>query len=194
MGICDFFRDVLHVPEGEALDAIVAAAELKRLKKGELLIREGEQQSKVFFLVKGILRGYFFDANGREITDCFGVQSGTPAMPANAMDAPSSINIEALEDGELLGISIETVNQLLDRYPELWRVYRTLSENSLEYHWEKMAAHQNSAMERYQWFLNKYPDLIDRIKGKYIASFLGITPVTLSRLRRELKTAPCERK
>ena len=68
-------------------------------------------------------------------------------------------------------------------------MYNRYLVSALEYHWEtKMLLYRCTAMERYRWFLSRYPGLIDSISNKHIASFLGMTPVTLSRLRRQLRS------
>ena len=78
--------------------------------------------------------------------------------------------------------------ELLDKEPELLRIYNMLLTNALRYHWSmKALMYQYSAMERYQWFLKYYPGLIERVSGKHVASLLGMTSVTLSRLKRVIR-------
>ena len=71
---------------------------------------------------------------------------------------------------------------------ELLVIYNAMLQDSLKEHWEnKIALGQYSAIARYQWFLKTYPGIIDRVPHRYVASFLGMTPVSLSRIRRELR-------
>ena len=73
-------------------------------------------------------------------------------------------------------------------YEEAMALYNQMLIAALKAHWElKRVLNSYTAAERYQWFLDKYPGLIDKVSNKYIASFLGMTPVTLSRLRRMLR-------
>lgn len=193
MLIRDFYTEILQISDPKLMDKILAITELKHLKKGEYLIREGERQTHVYFLLNGILRGYFLDINGKDITDCFGAECGSPAVPCINPDSASTINIEALEKSDIISIPMIQALELMDKYPCLIKIYNQLLQTALQYHWEiKCAVYQYTAMQRYQWFLQKYPGLITRVKKKYIASFLRITPVTLSRLRKELREHPNE--
>ena len=89
----------------------------------------------------------------------------------------------------LYSIDIETVMELLKKSPEVLALENRLLRASLELHWEReMLLAQCSAAERYLAFLKKFPGLIDKINHKLVASYLGITPVQLSRVRHSLKT------
>ena len=135
----------------------------------------GEQPEALPFLAEGVLRCYVVDENGRDITDCFVSRPGDAAIGCGGLSAPSVVNIEA----QLL--------PLLD-HPQILRAYNRHLCRALYRHWEiKMLLYQCSAMERYQWFLDHYPGLEQVVSGKHVASFIGITPVTLSRLRHQLK-------
>ena len=76
----DFYREALEIEEEELLDKILAITHERHLKKKEVLIQAGETQNQIVFLVSGILRGFFLDAEGREVTDCFGLEPVTAAM------------------------------------------------------------------------------------------------------------------
>ena len=163
-------------------------AEPLHLAAGDFLIREGEKPAVVPFLLKGIVRGFLFDVNGREITDCFAVQPGIPVMTSADLQAPSPLSMDAMVDSDFLTIPIPEIQRLLERYSELQRLYNQLLIASFSMHWEiKLTLCRDTAMQKYQWFLQKYPGLVDQISNKYIASFLGMTPVTLSKLRRVLR-------
>lgn len=183
-----FFTDILPIPD-EALRAqLVSLSQFRRLSKGELLIREGEPINQLSFLLSGILRGFFLDYNGRDITDCFGAKCGVPAIPVFQLDAPSCISIEALTDSQLLCIPVADAMALLENDVRTVHIYNSLLRNSLLEHWQiKTVLHKRTSMERYQWFLQAYPGLIDQVTHRYIASFLEMSPVTLSRLRAALK-------
>ena len=98
------------------------------------------------------------------------------------------INVEALSDSEVFVISNRNVMELLRKNPQLVYIYNKLLLESLESHWKiKTVVSQKTALERYNWFLKVYPGLINQICNKHIASFLGMTPVTLSRLRHTIR-------
>lgn len=163
-------------------------SETRVLKRGEYLIRQGNVPTHVYFLMQGIARGVLSDVNGKEITDCLVFKCGSPVMPSSDITQPAPIDIQTLTECEMVRIAIPEVNRMLREYPALSELYRQLIMESSRLHWElKIAVYQYTAMERYQWFRASYPGLSDKISNKYIASFLNMTPVTLSRLKQELK-------
>lgn len=169
---------------------LVEVTKIRHLKKGEFVVRTEEIQNDIYFLETGITRGYFLDINGKEITDCFEFKCGSVVVPFSQLElnTPSSMTIEVLEDGTFFYIPISVVVDLQKRYIEAILLYNQLLIIGIKAHWElKRILNSYSAIQRYQWFLEKYPGLIHRVSNKYIASFLGMTPVTLSRLRRTLK-------
>lgn len=183
-----FWTEVIKVTNPTLAKQLADLSRQMRLAKNELLVREGERQKHFVFLLQGVLRGYFLDINGREITDCIGFQCGTPAMASILLQEPSIISIEAVTPCELLTIEAQTLQQLLQQNTELVWIYNAYLQQALQTHWQiKTTVCQHTAMERYQWFLQAYPGLIDQMNNKHIASFLGMTPVTLSRLRRTLR-------
>mgnify|MGYP002803369138 FL=1 len=172
------------------IQRISSATEHRYLKKGEFVVRIGETLSDVYFLETGIARGYLLDAGGKDVTDCFSFQCGNAVMPFCQMetDIPSSMAIEMLEEGSFFCVPISEVMELQKSYHEVTLFYNRLLIKALNEHWRlKQILNQYTAIQRYQWFLQEYPDLINRVSNKHIASFIGMTPVTLSRLRRTLR-------
>lgn len=154
------------------------------------MVRIGEVQNDVYFLESGIARGYFLDVNGKDVTDCFGFQCGTAAVSFGQLElnASSPMTIEVLEDCRFFCVPISVVIRLQKRYAEAMMLYNQLLIAAMKAHWDlKHVLNSYTAVQRYQWFLEEYPGLIDKVSNKYIASFLGMTPVTLSRLRRTLR-------
>lgn len=138
--------------------------------------------------MQGILRGYFIDVYGNDITDCFNFKPGHPVMSAFEIGGSSMLFIEALTSGEVLRIPVELVKELLEEETEFIWIYNYMLRGALQDIWElKTMLHKCSAQERYQWFLKNYPGLIDQVTNKYIASFLRMSPVTLSRLKTGLE-------
>lgn len=189
MCIKAFYREILGVADENLVQQIADETKVIRLKKGEMLIRAGDNQEYVPFLYNGILRGFFFDGEGRDITDCFITRCGEPSMACFDLNTPQAlINVEALSDSEVFVISNRNVMELLRKNPQLVYIYNKLLLESLESHWKiKTVVSQKTALERYNWFLKVYPGLINQICNKHIASFLGMTPVTLSRLRHTIR-------
>lgn len=176
--------------DDELIQKLVAMTEVRNLKKGEFVVRVGEVQNDVYFLISGIARGYFLDMNGKDVTDCFSFKCGSTVVSFGQLELniPSPMTIEILEEGEFFCIPISAVMELQKKYLEITLLYNRLLIKALTEHWRlKQILNQYTAIQRYRWFLKEYPGLIYRVKGKHIASFLGMTPVTLSRLRRTFK-------
>ena len=190
MQLPELFRNLFGLTDESLIQRLSAQGEVRLLKKGHVLYREGETPSNLTFLIQGLLRGYFLDANGKDITDCFAFEPGSPAVACISLGEPASVSIEALEDSQVLELPLTWVLELLEEYPQLYRTYSFFLLQALRCHWQvKAAMYQYTAMERYQWFLRAYPGLHRQVSGKHIASFLGMTQVTLSRLRRTLREA-----
>lgn len=188
----DFYHDVYHLKDEELIQQLVKVTTRKKLKKGEFVVRIGQTVNYIYFMESGIVRGYFLDADGREITECFCFQCGSPVIPVNQLElnSVSPISIEMLKDGKLFCVPISEVKVLQKDYLEITLLYNRLLVKALEGHWKlNQVLNQYTALQKYQWFLKEYPGLIESVSNKYIASFLGITPVTLSRLRRSIREA-----
>lgn len=185
-----FYTDICQIRSPEVIQTLVDATEVRHIKKGGFLIRAGESQPNISFLMEGLLRGFFLDADGKDVTDCFGFRCGTPAMAFCRLGEEniSPMTIEMLENSAFYCVPISLILELQVRYPEVTMFYNRVLITALDEHWRmKQVLHQYTALQRYQWFLETYPGLVDRVSNKNIASFLGMSPVTLSRLRRTMR-------
>lgn len=187
MRIADFYIEALNVQSRELAERLAESSRLETLEKGHRVISMGETMEMLPILVTGVLRGYVVDENGWDVTDCFIFRKGDVIMGTGDFLAPSPVHIEATTECQVLLIPIQEVLGMLDQ-PALLILYNQQLVRALERHWQvKMMLYQSDAMTRYRWFQNHYPGLEEQIIGKHLASFMGITPVTLSRLRRRLR-------
>lgn len=178
-----FLRTVYGVRNEELLREVCAMATVTDVTKGTLLANCGEPQTQIFFLMKGIFRGFFLDIDGREITDCLAYRCGEVAMASFGLNNPAQVNIEMMTAGTVMSLPATGLAALMGKYPEVLVIYNRLLTESLAHNWEmKIVLYQRTARERYEWFQENYPGLIDRISNKYVASFLRMNPVTFSRL------------
>lgn len=183
-----FYEDVLKLSDQELIRILTSNSKVYFIEKGDILENIGDLNSNLYFLHQGLLRGYFLDVKGHEITDCFGFIPGTPVVSCLDLDMPTPICIEALENSSIISIPFNILLPLLESNMDLVNLYNRLLRNSLKMHWEnKIILSQSTASERYLWFLERFPGLIDCVSHKYIASYLGMTPVSLSRIRRAIK-------
>lgn len=188
MQIERLYKTVFRLSDEELIQKLVKISSIRAIRKGEQLAYSGEIQTQIPFLLNGIFRGYYIDVNGKEITDCFVLECGESVMASFSIDTPAVMNIEAMTDSSVLCLPLVSLKRLLDAYPSLMQIYCELLSASLQRHWNiKSAMYQYSATQRYQWFLETYPGLIDQVPNKYIASFLGMTTVSLSRIRGSIR-------
>jgi CRP-like cAMP-binding protein len=144
------------------------------VKKGQIIQHKGDLNSKAYWVEKGLLRIYSIDEKGKEHIFMFAPKDWIVADSC-AHDVPCDLFIDALEDS-ILAVSEKTEFSVeLDPTPLLRRM-RTLQKRVIML----MSA---SAIERYEHFLETYPDIIQRVPQKMIASYLGITPEALSKVK-----------
>jgi CRP-like cAMP-binding protein len=157
----------------------------KRLRKRQYLLQEGDVNKYTAFVEKGMLRTYTVDTKGAEHILQFGMEGWWLAdLYSFLNDAPSTFNIEALEDCELLLITKPSWELLLQKIPAFERYFRILIQNNLVATQRRLiGALSETAEEQYIKLLNTYPDCVQRVPQHMIASYLGITRETLSRIR-----------
>jgi CRP-like cAMP-binding protein len=163
----------------------------KKLRKRQYILQEGDVCKYISFVEKGILRSYTIDEKGNEhimqfafegwwIADQFSFLTGEPAI----------YTIDALEDSELLLLSKQAEEQLLKHIPKFERYFRILLQNSLIATQRRLISSlSQTAEERYNQLLQTCPTIPQRVPQHMMASFLGITPETLSRIRKQLATS-----
>ncbi len=159
----------------------------RKLRKRQFLLQAGEVCRYNFYVVKGCLRMYEIDETGRERVLHFATENWwTGDLYSFLTQMPTSFHIECMEDAELLQIEQQCMENLYTQIPKLERFFRILVQNSLiATHRRLISIMSRSATERYYEFIEKYPDLEQRVANHHIASYLGIAPESLSRLRKE---------
>jgi CRP-like cAMP-binding protein len=156
----------------------------RRVAKGATFIEPGQPSNEAAIVVSGLFRFYYTDADGREATKAFRGPGELVAAYAELLDKrPSRTTIEALEDAELLVVRHERVTALYKDHPCWQELGRVIAED----HYRQRERREqelllNSATERWMTFRAECPELAARLPQKIIASYLGITPVALSRI------------
>lgn len=160
----------------------------KKLRKKQYLLQEGDICKYTAFVDKGIMRSYTIDQKGNEHILQFASEGWWAAdLYSFLTDEPSSYNMEALEDIELLLITRPSWEILLLKVPQFERYFRILIQNNLIATQRRlMESLSGSAESKYLKFIKIYPDCAQRVPQHMIAAYLGITRETLSRLRKEL--------
>lgn len=177
----------INIPTG-LIDKFSSVVSEIKIKKGNTLIRIGEKSNYLFFVVSGILRDYYIDDDGNDITRFISQEGGICGGDSLISDEPSIICTETLENCILLRCSVLDFRKIIENDSDGIKLYVWLLEKSLAYkiHRENSFLVKN-ATERYIDFKCENPGIEKRISQKYIASYLGITPESLSRIRRALK-------
>ncbi|MCW3103450.1 MAG: Crp/Fnr family transcriptional regulator [Bacteroidetes bacterium] len=162
--------------------------EPRSFKKGDLFVKEGQLCTSIGFLNSGIARVYYL-ADGKEITSYF--NAGNRNMFVCSFSSflsrkPSFENVHFLEDSELLLLSYNGLQELYEKSPAIQKLGRLMAEYNYVLSMERIYSLQHlPAIERYHAMLKTYPGLMNQVPHHYIASYLGITPESLSRIRKE---------
>ena len=159
----------------------------KRVEKGTFLLREGDVARQLFFVVDGCLRLYTIDPKGKEHILQFAPENWWIAdIESASKGTPSSYLIDAIEDSDLLVMDTATHSKLRTEIPAIANLFQMLIENRQAASQKRIVDSMSATgEERYRHFLQTYPTFIHRIPLHMIASYLGMTPESLSRIRRQ---------
>ncbi len=169
---------------------IVPLLKVVKLKKGTYFIKDGQVCHQIGFLYQGILR-VFHLVNGKEFSSYFNFASRNPivsAFESFLLQSPSSENIHALEDSVVITITFAQLQSLYEQSPRIQKLGRLMAEQNYLLAMERIKSLQfHSATDRYSALLKIYPQLINKIPHHYVASYLGVTPESLSRIRKSFE-------
>lgn len=162
----------------------------KKLRKRQFLLQEGDVCRYTAFVEKGMLRTFTVDDKGNEPILQFSMEGWwVTDLYSYLTDEPSRYNIEALEDCELLLITKPSWDILLEKVPAFERYFRILIQNNLIATQRRLISSlTETAEEQYTKLIATFPTCLQRVPQHMIASFLGITPETLSRIRSQMAT------
>ena len=157
----------------------------KKLRKRQYLLHEGDVNKHTAFVSKGLLRSYTIDDKGTEHILQFAFEGWWMGdLYSFLTEEPSMFNMEALEDCELLLITKPSWELLLDKVPAFEKYFRILIQNNLIATQKRlMGTLSETAEQKYTNLINNFPGCLNRVPQHMIASYLGITRETLSRIR-----------
>lgn len=168
----------------EAEDSIINISPLLTLKKNTILQPIGHTCKTIYFINQGVARIYYLK-DGIDITESFSFEGHIIARVESLFTGkPSRKAIQVIEDTELVAINATQLFKLYDQFPEIERLFRLIFESAYVDTVNRIEGMQfHTAEERYNALIKEAPDVLKRVPLKYVASYLGITQVSLSRIR-----------
>lgn len=168
----------------EIMDLILVSS----YKKGTVLLKQGDVSDKCYFVLKGCVRQYSFGDDGKETTYNFFTEGQSVVLfKSYKQRVPSDYFLSCVEDSMLIVGSLDSEESMYEQFPELKNITRTIMEQNFgqaqDYTTMLMGA---TPEERYLRLLDKRPGLINRVPQHQLASYLGITPETLSRIKKRI--------
>ena len=160
----------------------------KKLRKRQYVLNAGDVCQYITFVEKGLLRSFAVDDQGNEHVVQFAIEGWWISDMGSFISGKEALyNIEALEDCELLNLTRQSMEELLVKLPVMERFFRLLMQNNIVSLQRRVIAYMSlSAEEKYLKLLEVAPDIMTRASQQHIASYLSITPETLSRIRKKV--------
>lgn len=171
----------------EAEEYLFSISKEKAISKGTELIRQGQNVTKIYFVTDGILRSYCNDKNGKEHTLQFAIKNWWISdYIAIHNTKPATLTVECLKNSKVIEFNAEKLDDMFILFPEFEPFQRNILERHVvSLHQRILNQLQLTASEKYDLFLEQYPDIEQNIRNYHIASYLGITQESLSRIRVE---------
>ena len=167
---------------------VVRLLERRMISNKTTLLIAGHVCRKIYFVNRGCLRIFHTDNNGIDHIISFSPENWWATdIDSFSHIKPSNFSIDAIEESEIFILDFNVLEDLYEKVPKLERFFRILTQNGYSILQRRIIAHTSkSALQRYRMFHIQYPKLEQRIAQKHIASFIGVTPVFLSRLRQQI--------
>lgn len=175
----------------ESLAELLGITKCRKVKKNECLLSIGQIATNKYFVCKGILVSVYLTRDGREHIKNFFTEGNFAGSTASSLQAiPSAFAIQSLEDGVVIEYDHRKYKQLIQERDDLKRFYIAYLEQSwiIKNEQRQIAFATQTATERYLTFLKEYWELDQRVPLRHVASYLGITPTQLSRIRKNHKS------
>ena len=172
-------------------ETLMKALEFSRevtFKKGTIILGMGEQMKNTCFILNGIVRSYYLDKEGNDVTKNFMKEFNFCVGESIFTDEESGQGFEALEKCDCLEFDAKELKEFILKDATLTKIYIKILEENLIYKMNRENGFQiKSATERYLDFKKNFKNIEERVTQSYVASYLGVTPVTLSRIRRTIR-------
>lgn len=182
----EIFKDLSF--SNEQIKIIESVFHKVSYKKGALILKANDQADYQYYILEGCLRSYYIDSQGREHTVQFGIKDWWISdYTAFFFKSKSIMNIEVLKDAVLYRLSHDDKEFLYAKIPKVESFFRKKLERAFAAFQKRILSNlSQTATERYLNFINKHPNIEKSVKNYHIASYLGITTESLSRIRKDL--------
>lgn len=185
MELAEHIRNVAEISTGD-LTEITNRFSRVAVKKKTILLREGDRCNEYYYVIRGCLRLYFLDDKGIEQTIQFALEGWWMTdLHAFQKSSASSYFIQCLEECELVHINKTTLQKLMLDYPVMEMYFRKIYERGYAAALFRMKVLRMPKEHSFHLFENAYPNFVQRVPQKILASFLGFTPEYLSELRKK---------
>ena len=185
--LIDYFENFLPLNDEEK-SVVEETFMERRVRRRQFILHEGDVCTLNTFVVEGCFRMYMVDEKGKEHNLQFAIENWWIGdIGSFHSEEPSKLYIEALENSVILQIKKEDQLRLFVDYPKFNHIFRVFTENALVSAQRRILQNISStAEERYLDFAQRYPHLFNRISNVQIASYIGVTPEFLSKIRKEI--------
>jgi CRP-like cAMP-binding protein len=159
-----------------------------RIEKDEFFIRQGDWPTRLGYVVRGAFRSYIVTEDGNDVTKYFYIEKSILfSYAAYIQKTESTSSIQALEDSEILTVNMDDLEKALNSDPDLANLFKNKLDDVMIMKDRQASSFKLlDSADRYRQFLMDYPGLENRVKQYHLASYLGITPVSLSRIRKKM--------
>lgn len=182
-----YIEDYISLSEKEA-EILKSLTRIKKIRKRQFVVEQGEVCRYENYVVEGCLRCYHLDEEGQEHIVQFAVEDWWIAdLQSFLTQAPANFSVDAIEPSILIQFRYNDLQKLYEKIPKLNQFFRLIIQNAFVASQKRIvASYSKDAGKRYIEFRNRYPNIEKRVPNYMVASYLGITPEFLSKIRRRM--------